>query len=91
MSKEYGITPEQYHAACKKLWDALDNKEDGVNDVFTLCANKIEQLQEVINMCDETLSDDFNLENEDLPLYSEQAVNRVHRELSGHACWQSKE
>lgn len=52
---------------------------------------KIKQLQEVINVCDETLSEDINLENEGLQLYSEQAVNWVHRELSEHACWQSKE
>ena len=45
MMSEIDITPEQYHAALDKLWQALDGKENGIDDVFTLCTNKIEQLQ----------------------------------------------
>ena len=45
MQDEYGITPEQYHAGLDKLWAAL--KLTGVQDedVFTLAAHRIEQLE----------------------------------------------
>ena len=41
----YGITPEQYHAGLDKLWGALNGDENGVDDVFTMCADKIKELQ----------------------------------------------
>ena len=42
--REYGLTPEQYHAGLDKLWKAL--KLTGVQDtdVFTLAAERIEFL-----------------------------------------------
>lgn len=45
---EYGITPEQYHAGLDKLWTVLGTKENGVDDVFTLCAARIKELEEEV-------------------------------------------
>ncbi len=46
--KDYGVTPEQYHAGLNKLWDALGNTGNGTDDVFTLCANRIKELEEEV-------------------------------------------
>jgi len=43
---DYGITPEQYHAGLDKLWEALENvRYNGTDDVFTMCAKRINELE----------------------------------------------
>ena len=47
--EEYGITPEQYHAGLDKLWGALENVlYNGERDVFTMCADRIKELEEKV-------------------------------------------
>jgi len=45
---DIGITPAQYHAGLDKLWKSLDGNENGVDDVFTMCANRIKKLEEAL-------------------------------------------
>ena len=43
-----GITASQYHAALDKLWRALKGNKNGVDDVFTMCANRIKKLEDAL-------------------------------------------
>lgn len=46
---DYGLTPAQYHAGLDKLWTALENvKYNGERDVFTMCADRIKELESAL-------------------------------------------
>ena len=43
-----GITASQYRADLDKLWTALNGNKNGVDDVFTMCANRIKKLEDAL-------------------------------------------
>ena len=43
-----GITASQNHAGLDKLWTALNGNKNGVDDVFTMCANRIKKLEDAL-------------------------------------------
>lgn len=54
---DYGISPEQYHAGLDKLWKALEKViYNGERDVFTMCAERIAELEKKINDIESNLS-----------------------------------
>jgi len=64
------ITPEQYHAGLDKLWSALGDRGNGIDDVFTLCAERITELEKALNEAADLAYDNIN--NEDY-----ESVNNV--------------
>lgn len=46
INNEYGISPEQYHASLDKLWKAVEREPyNGERDVFTICVDKLRDLE----------------------------------------------
>jgi hypothetical protein len=54
---DIGITAAQYHAGLDKLWKALNGNKNGVDDVFTMCANRIKELESQVKELEDDITE----------------------------------
>lgn len=53
---DFGISAAQYHAGIDKLWKALRLTGVQNKDVFSLCAERIQKLESIVEKIQETLA-----------------------------------